>query len=286
MGSTILVNSYNFPPPAPTAYNDPLDWTLIQSWETGSGDMVAIDAAFNGLSGFTGGVIWSLDGTVITLASTGEDRIRSFSCSTPWDPDTATLIATRTVTNAIHLFASADGTLIIYERSTDTMVGVAVTNFTINGSAETGAMNKAASGHSGSVDRSFYPIDDLSYMYVDGPGLTRIRQVDFTGGAGDFDNPILGQESTINWTQNGSVGGSKISKDGTRIYRGAGTAGVEILEMSTPFDLSTITSIGTFDNDAEVGFSVDTVWVNPEDTTEVWVVGTSGLQLARMATNA
>lgn len=289
MVSTILVNQYNFPAPAPSDYNDPLDWTLIQAWDTGAGDMTAIDTAFGGFPRGSTGVIWSLDGSIITLGSTSNDTVRSFSCSTPWDPDTATLIATRGVTNPTHMFANKAGTIIWYIRATDTYVEIPVSNFTITGSAEGSTMNKADAGFSGSSDVSIYPVDDFSSMIIDGPP-TDFKRIDFSP-AGDLDSRALGTEydiggQSVPWTQNGGIGGSKISKDGTRIYRGAGSQGVEILEMTTPFDESTLKSLGTFDNEVEVTFRPDSVWVNPEDTTEVWIQGdNTGMQLARMATN-
>ena len=280
-----------FSPSIPFDYNDPLDWTTIQRWRVADGDMTAISTAFGGQSDGRRGVIWSLDGTVITLASSSSDSILSFSCSTPWDPDTATNITGRAVTNPGHLFASKDGSKIWVHRVGDQFVEIpaaAGLPWMVAGGAvpEDSNATKADFGFSGSSDMSIYPFDDFSGAIIDGPP-TDYRRFDVTPD-GNLDALTLDTLFDIagKWTQNASIGGSKVSKDGLRIYRGAGSQGVEILEMSSPFNIASLTSIGNFDNDVEVGFRPETVWTNPEDTTEFWVTGNvGGLELARMAAN-
>lgn len=273
---------------APTELGNPLDWTLIQNWRFADGDMVAIGAAFLGDPDGRPGVIWSPDGTVITLASNSDVMI-SFSCSTPWDPDTATWIQQRGVTNPGHMFANKDGTQIWVDRVGDNFVNIPASNFVVALIAvpETSGMTKAERGFTGSADTSYYPVDDFSACYMDGDTVSgnRVHRIDFSPD-GNLDAPSIGPDDPINWTQNGSIGGSKVTKTGRDIYRGAGAQGVERLQFGTPFDATTLVSLGTFDNETEVGFRPETVWFNPEDTTEVWITGdVGGLELARMLTN-
>lgn len=292
MVSTILVNSYNFPPPPPTEYNSPLDWTLIEAWDTRNAtddnEMASIDAAFSGQPRGSSNIIWSPDGTILTMASTAEDRIRSFSVSLPFDPDTATLIATRSVTNPIHMFANKDGSLIWLDKAADTYTEYPASNFVIGGGAILSTMTKAEAGFTGSTDLNYYARDDFAYVICNGDTVSgfRVRRIDFSP-SGDLDNPALGSLSTIDWTASGGIGSSKISKDETSIYRGRNALGVETLKMTVPGDTSTMSQFAIDDMIAEVGgWFIDAVWINPEDTTEVWCVGDNGgVQLARMATN-
>lgn len=266
----------------PTDYPDPSGWTLIQQWRVADGDMAAIDAAFNARSDGRSGIVWSPDGTRLTLGSFGDDSVRTFSCSTPFDPDTASLLASRNVTNPGHLFTNDLGTIMWYERSNDTTVAIPISNHTISANAESSSMTKAQAGFSGSSDVTIYPLNDFSAMYIDGPP-TDVRRIDFSPN-GDLDSRILGASVNTTWTQNGSIKATKLSQDGTRIYRAAGSQGIEVLEMSTPFDVTTMTSLGTFAIPALT--NIEAVFINPADTSEVWVSGNIGrLELARLATN-
>lgn len=280
---------------APVTYTDPDTWTLIDFWRVADGDMTVIDNAFGNQSDGRSGSIWSLDGTVLTLASFGNDTIRSFSCSTPFDPDTATLIATRSQTNPGHLFANADGSSIYTLATPDTIFEFATLSpFVIPTNAQlasaTSALTKAEMGWSGSTDPSYYPLDDFSALYTDGPisSTAAVKRIDFTT-PGDLDTEVLGANFfSENWTVNSAIKGSKVSKEGTRIYRGVGAPGIEIIEFSTPYLTTSMSLIGTFDNPAEWGtFRPEHVWINPEDTSEVMIAGNTGrLEIYRMATNA
>lgn len=279
-------------PRFPTVYNSPADWTLIQAWDTAVGDMVAIKSAFNDSPRGSTNMVLSPDGIHLTLGSTNDDTIRTFSLSTPFDPDTATLISTRNALNPGHMFANKVGSILWVERATDTYEVFPMSNFILGQGSTEGTMNKAEAGFAGSGDLTYYARDDFAYLIADGPITdpspgVRVRRIDFVP-PGDLDNPFLGPLSGIDWSQNGGVPGSKISKDETTIYRALGSSGIEILKMSTPGDPSTMSFFSIDDIQVEITFLPDSVFMNPENTTEVWIVGDNGssqIQLARMLTN-
>ena len=278
------------PPPPPSEYNSPADWTLIENWDTNNSlddnEMAAINSAFNSSPRGSGGA-FSPDGTKLTLCSTSDDTIKTFTLSTPWDPDTASETSTRNTVNPTHLYINAEGTQLWVLASPDTIYNHACTDFVFDGAAATSAAAKGEFGYNGSGDGGYYPAGDFSSMIWDGNqvGLgDRTRRGIFTP-SGNLDSFSLSPLVPMDYIRSASTGGSKISNDGTTYYRGRGSSGIERVVMSTPYDPGTMTTT-IFDMDAEIGFRPSYIVINPDDTSQVWIVGdNTGLQLARMATN-
>jgi len=272
----------------PTQFNSPLDWTLIQAWDTNLGDMTFIDTTFGGLARGSGG-FWNLDGTRLTLHSSSQDTTRTFAVPTPWDPDSvASQISAFSVTNESHLYANEDGTIMWSLGTGDEIKERALTDWAVTNSTELSDSNKADRGHSGSNDGGYYPNNEFTQLISDGGPSNRTQGSSITGAAGDLDTISNDEGVAFNlWTSNaGAIGGSKISKDGLKIYRGIGAGGIQTITLSTPFNVVGGTTVDD-DIEAEITFRPKYVLVNPEDTTEVWCIGDNGggLQMARMATN-
>lgn len=276
----------------PTLFNTPDDWTVLEEWDTRNGvgmnEMASIEAAFNGTPGGSS-VVWNPDGTRITLASSGDDTIRSFICSTPWDPDTASLTATRARTNPSHLFMNRQGSqLLSLVVVGDLIENFPCSNFIIGAGAVTSDIGKNELGYIGSGDGSYYPEHDFNSFLWDGRlqfGDERCRRVTLTPN-GNLDSFVLGTATDPTYTVNAAIGASKISLDGTKYYRGVGASGVELITMSTPFDPATISFVEYDIVPSKVSFFIESIFVNPDNTSEVWATGSnSGMQLARIKTN-
>ena len=280
--------------PFPINYNNPDNWTLIEQWDTNNGvgmnEMASIDAAFNG-SPRASGPCWSPDGTRLTLGSSSDDTIRSFILSTPWDPDTASLTASRAVTNPSHMFMNASGsqlwTLVVVG---DLIRNYPCSNFIITGLDISSDMTKQEAGYTGSGDGSFYATRNFESMMFDGRlqfGADRTRFITFTP-AGNLDAPSFGDAVDPVYNVNATLGGSKISNDGLNYYHGIGSQGVRWIQMTTPFDPTTI-SISDHNILPEInGLRPQYVTVNPDNFSEIWIQNdaSGGMQLARMLTNA
>ena len=69
-------------------------WTVADDWTTAVGELSVIENAFlaSGGSVRDGTLHWSPDGSILTLSSSAADDTKMFSCSTAFDPDTATQV--------------------------------------------------------------------------------------------------------------------------------------------------------------------------------------------------
>jgi len=274
-------------------YNNPDQWTVIEEWDTNNGvgmnEMASINTAFGGQPRGSS-VVWNPDGTRLTLASSSDDTIRSFICSTPWDPDTASLTASRSRTNPSHLFMNASGSqLLSLVVVGDLIENFPCNNFIITASAITSDITKQELGYIGSGDGSYYPTRNFERFLWDGRlqfGEERCRDVNLTP-SGNLDSFVLGTATDPTYNVNAAIGGSKISNDGLNYYRGRGSSGVEKVTMTSPYDPATISFVEYDIVPSIVSFFIESIFVNPDDTTEVWATGdnSGGLQLARIATN-
>lgn len=276
---------------APEIFGDPDDWTLIEGWDTNNGlddnEMAAIDSAFGG-NPRGSSVIWSPDGTIITLCSDVQARIRSFTCSIPFDPDTATELAVRSVSNIEFMFANRSGSIIWgMVLVNDEISAMPASNFVIGTGSELSDINKSEVGWTGGGDGIYYCKNNLDDFLWDGrnPTIGRVRRVT-PSLAGNLDSFSTGPIETAPYSVSTGIGPSKISNDGKCFYRGVGAPGVEFVEMDNAMDMSS-TTVTVRDISTTVGFFVKGIWINPDNTSEVWCVGSNsgGLQLARMATN-
>lgn len=263
-------------------------WSLIQEWDAGVGDLTAIDTAFSSAGGFAG-LIWSPDGTLLTLCSTGDDTVKTFTCSTAFDPDTATETATRAVTNPRIMGADAAGTMLFI----NTLVGDLIENYpftghTIGAGAVTSDITKAEAGFVGSADGAAAIGPDADYILWAGPNTDEYLKYITTPG-GDLDSFTVDTshlDNTVNPTL--VVLYSPITADGLLWIEGvAGTPAIRFLELTDPLDVTTL-SVGANQSLAALS-SQDPIqaWFDPSDTSEIWTVGSAGadIQLSRFATN-
>ncbi len=276
--------------PYPVNYGNPDNWTFIEGWDTNNigpdnNEMPSIFTAFNDVPRGAG-ACWNPQKTLLTLSSSSDDTIRTFALSTPNDPDTATLIATRAAVNPGHLYMNASGTqLMTLVIVGDLIRNYPCNNFTISALDVSSDVHKGEFGYNGSGDGTYYPTRNFESIIWDGNqiGLGNRSRRGIFSPAGNFDSFSLGPLETIPYTRNAAIGGSKISNDGLSFYRGNGN--IEWMQMTDPYDISTVSFTS---HTITWGFPSDYVIVDPDNFTEVWIVGdnSSGLQLARMATNA
>jgi len=266
-------------------------WSLIQEWDAGLGEITAIDAAFSSAGGFSG-IVWNPSGTLLTLASTGNDTVRTFTCSTPWDPDTATLTATRAVSNPRIMGDGQTGSqLFINTVVGDVIENYPFTGYTIGAGAITSDITKANAGFSGSSDGSAVIGPDGDYMYWAGPanaGADEVLKYITTPG-GDLDSFTVVATETDAAINNGlTVLYSPLTADGKLWIEGvAGSPILRFFELTSALDITTLTVGANQSLAALTSQNPVAIWFNPADTREVWTQGSNGadIQLARFATN-
>lgn len=271
------------PTTIPPAFGAPSgDWELINQWQTSAGDLAAISAAFNG-SPRGEGLSWSPDGTVLTLCSGGDDSICSFGCSTPFDPETATLINKLAVTNPQSLHWNSSGTqLMVNVINGDFWVNYPGSGFVIGNGPSTSAIAKANVGYTSGDGNAFFH-KDFEYFCWEGNN-DEIKYITTPGG--DLSNfNVVNTFSPLGATVNLIIGYSPLTKDEKMTIRGTGS--VAFVTMAAPTDIDSI----TFGPDQFLGSLTYVlpkhVWFNPLDTSEIWcIANTQGIKLCRLRTNA
>jgi len=260
-------------------------WTLIDEWETSAGDLASISAAFNGSPRGTN-LWWSPDGTVLTLGSSSDDTVKSFSCSTPFDPETASQISTLGILNPSSLRMNDAGT----QCYINIVVGDVWANFpasghTFSGLASTSDIDKSELGFTGSSDGNALFAPDGSYILWDG-GNGSDETVDVQTTGGDFDSPVEIDRQLYPETVTLGIGKSRLYDGQKKWLQGNGAPGIAFCEMDAARDIATI-SIGVAQSVAGLTFvRPREIWFNPADTREVWALGDqTGIKLARFATN-
>lgn len=264
-------------------------WTAENEWTTETGDLSGIESAMTFLR--ADGIAWSPDGSTLTLTNMGDDVIYSFNCSTPWDPNTASLVTSRGVTNANGLVMNEAGTLLF----SLTVVGDQIssypcTNHRINTSGTAKHMTKGDVGFSGSADGSFSASFDLQTVIWNGTdGGDAAKRISVP--SGDLDSPTVNQ-TYVNAAINPSAanGESQVTLDGKTYLKCLGSQGFAFRRMSTAWDLSTVASWS--DNQSvqsitTLDFRPEQVWFNPKDTRYVWAKydGSGFLRMVQFATN-
>jgi len=279
----------------PTVFNDPSNWTLIQLWDTRLGDMANMITGMGG-DAFNNGFAWSYDGSRLTICNPGSSgHIYTFTCSTPFDPDTAGITPTADRAAGLALVPSSlqfndSGSRAYAMRfGHDFIHAFACSGFVVGLATETSTLSKGDVGFTGAQEGGFIiHVDDSTVLWNGQDTLAVIKKISLAP-AGDLSaftvdgTEIIDPPISVN-THN--IGQSVLSLDGASFYQ-CNTL-ISLVTMATPGDINTL-SFGPFidiDDVLGLGFLITRVWVNPNDTSEIWVgSSTSGVQLARLATN-
>ena len=275
----------------PTACTDPSGWTLIEKWDSRLGDLDDLATAMG--TAWQDGFAWSYDGTKLTIANAVSDFVHTIICSTPFDPSTAstTVAAEFAITNPSSIQFNDDGSLIYLLRNPhDFIYNIAADDFVVDGNTLISFINKAQAGFTGASEGGqSLSVDDVNILWEGTTGLDEELKEITMDPVGDLGAFTVDATEGINppvVTVTHSIGMSVQSLDRGNFYKT--NASISLATMSTPGDLSTL-SYGSFidlNTIHSLNFLVVRVWINPNDTSEVWVGGlTSGMQLARFATN-
>lgn len=280
-----------------TDYPDPSNWTLLDEWDSRQGDLTYITGQqnFPRMYGFS----WSYDGTRLHTCNTSDDRIYEFTCTTPFDPNTANAVTSVAVTNPTNLRWSDNGLSVYYieivgdeiqERSK-----VSGTPFSLTGMSLGSNITKSDVGFTGSADGCFiWDALDPTNFFWEGAISTARRLKRFTlSPAGDLDgfteqqNVAAPGNLTVSVSQTSTV----LSADKTKYYRIQSQSGVRLMTLSSPLDISSITVGALTDIDQQFAnsWTIRDIWINPNDTSVVWVAGESGsggVQFAKFSTGA
>jgi hypothetical protein len=258
-------------------------------WDTANGDLGFLFATNgnNRIDGFA----WSPDGSVLTISNGLTDVIQSFECSTPFQPNTASLATSRAVTNGNTIQFNDEGSLLF----TTTVVGDQIssypcTNYKINTTGTIKHLTKSDVGFTGSPDGSWSASFDLDTVFWSGDdGSDAIKKIATPDG--DLDNFTVNQ--TYNNTSinpSASRGESHTTLDGKLFIKCNGSSGLRFRRMTTANDLSTV--IDWLTNQAVNSLSVidmrpSHIWFNPKDTRYIWVSDdpSSRAQFCRYKTN-
>ena len=280
----------------PTAFTDPSTWTLIQSWDSRDGDMADIVTAMSTNFGFRG-FAWSYDGTKYTHLNAGDAKIYTFTCSTPFDPETTgvSITAERAGTVPTSLQYSDDG-LYGYKLAPNhesIVVFDCPAPFVVGADAATSSVSKGAAGFSGIWEGDFsIGMDGTTVLYhgvINGGADEVIKQL-FLSIQHDLSsfavNDTVSNNPPVNLATP-NAGESVLSLDNSSFYQ-CHQPNIYLAIMSSTADLSTLTYNAAFNIRGDNGFTWDPVrvWINPNDTEFAWIGGTvSGWQLAKFATN-
>jgi hypothetical protein len=276
----------------PTSFTDPSVWTIEGEWNTNDGDMAGIVSAMTTVR--NNGFWWNPDGTRLHVCNTSDDGIRTFTCSTPFDPDTASNLTNKGETNPNHPKVNGAGSKVLWIRNVgDEISHWPANNYTISGGAgEDSDITKSDVGFTGNQDGTFTCDKDMTYLLWLGEVGTTSNIKYITVGAGtDLDN------FTVQATQNIETpmptvekGLSMLSLDELSFYLCEGGAGVRLVTMDEPHDIATI-NFGTIEDlDTQFtspisGWNILHIWIDPANTQYVWVGGDdSGMQLAKFNT--
>jgi hypothetical protein len=264
-------------------------WTVDAEYSEAAGDLTSILATMSirRCDGFA----WAPDGSAITISDANDDVIRSYNCSTAWNPNTASLFSSRAVTNGSGVHFNESGSLLISQTVVgDQIVSYPCTNHRILGSGSTKTLTKASVGFSGSADGSWASSFDLDTIFWSGPdGGDAFKRISVPGG--DLDNFSVDQ-TYVNGDINPNAGSSEsqVTIDGKLFIRAQGSQGLRFRRMTTANDLSTV--LNWLDAQAVNGLAVldhrpSRIWFNPKDTSYVWTsdVGGSNLEFVRFKTN-
>jgi hypothetical protein len=247
--------------------------------------MSAITAAMTtkGQAGFA----WSPDGTKLTISSEADQAVRTFTCSTAFDPDTATLTATKTVTNPQGMQFVEDGAFFIVTAvNGDVHQKYPATDYVVNAAGALASdVDKSEAGLDGTGDgcQGFHTDGTWSYWIGEQTTTQDEYFVYETYTGGDLDLDAVGDSLDITLTgltpsPNQIL--SHPSTDGLKWYFVSGGSAV-LLQVTTLGDLSTFSNGSSTNLGALVGaWSPTMVWID--------LGGDTGgeIQLAKFITGA
>lgn len=269
-------------------------WVVAEDWSRAQGELTNIWNAFVAQGGNPRDAIlwWSPDGTVLTLGSSSADNTLVFSCSTPWDPDTASQIFNLFVTNESWGHYNTAGTRYVGISSTDTYRMRAASGHGISNATVLSDVSKTEVGFTSSTDAPAIWGPDLDYalwMGGDGGG-DAIKDVSFP--SADLDSWVV--ESTYNHGSINPSGQSVSNLDATETmcYEGAGSAGCYIISFDSPREITSFARSSVYDLRTNVPASFDfrpgSIWFDPNNTRYLWMVAdpTNNLQIVKYDTGA
>jgi len=283
----------------PTTFTDPSGWTLVGEWDTRDGtgidgDLSSIDAYYTFPRGH--GIYWNSAGTLLTICNASDDQLTTFTCSTPFDPETATALTADGDVNPGNAKFYLSGLAYAFLRAGDNIdrypssSAYAVKGQPIGGRHST--ISKADIGYTGSSDGFWTAPPNLSYILWHAPdGSSPFHNFlhYITTPGGDLSAFTLQASEDIE-AQEPAIGGhlSDLSKDELSFYLCKGTNGIRLVTLTTATDVSTVSygpdrDIGSQFNSAAGQWDIDSVWIDPNNTRYVWVMGDTGSQQIQMA---
>lgn len=280
-------------------YCPPSNWTLVQEWRTNDADMSGIDTYFGaGMAGILT-FAWSPDGTKLTIgnADNSFDEIGTFACSTPFDPDTAASSPTGTplsLLNPVWSFFVGDGTTLY----TNGVVGDFIRRYDLGTAYE---VTSGATLHSditktdvdlgGNLDAPFTPGRSGLPIYWQGAATSPIEgAMSHLFGSLDLDAISHTLYRDPSFSPNDANDWSMLSTNNLSWYAAVGVAGVYLITIKSEGALETPGMVATGPTDISAslnGWDPDMIWIDPLDTTYVWVAASAGteFQMAKWATN-
>ena len=266
-------NANKFPLGAPEVL-DPSAYTLEDMWNldgsnSPTGQVTNLAGYFT--SGGINGMCWSDDGTLLTIANGGDDKVKTLTCSTPWDPSSVpasdAVVGNVGITNPYNVGFSDDGATWWCLDGTDTLrvfKDQCSTPYVVGGTAtSTEAKNGSAFSLGGSADGpAWISRDGLQAFWFradSSPVIDNFMRHCTMTTPWDLDT-LQAYDSEVTDGQLG-VGGPSIngmmivSDDGTKMILGAAAGGsCRLIEMATANDVSlanlTLNTVDTtsFDN--------------------------------------
>lgn len=245
------------------------------------------------------GFAWSQDGTKLAIANTSDDNIKVFTCSTPFDPDTAggspSVFGITNPWGGLHYNKAGTKIASIYVVG-DVIAQWNCSSHVLSDNVVDSNLTKAEGGHSGTQDGPFTCNQDMSRIYWFGDS-DRFNRIGLSP-AGDFDSFSLDQTATP-FSQNFNLGSQittmNLGEDAFYITIGGTATNLRLYEMSTAQDTSTCSLTGTFDCNTITGtrpggssWRADKCWIDPEDTTHIWVAvefGVTDMAFAKLKLN-
>jgi len=265
-------------------------WTVKEEWDIG--DLPFIESA-GGFSGDPCGdtLAWSLDGTRITLSSGAntQDIIRTFQCSTPFDPSTAfSQVSVQQKLNPGNgVFNGAGTAFYCIHTVGDEIAQFGATQFALNNQAgELSDITKGNVGFTSSTDGGFTINAAGSILFWMGRNGGN-RWATFNIPAGNLDAFTTLADVTAPVSIDTS--GQKMNAAGNLIVQTRGSNGIRFLTFD---DLQTLGSpVAGADQSLAALTAIDIrpekVWFNPNDTREIWLSDEEGggVQLGCYFTN-
>jgi hypothetical protein len=276
----------------PQDYNDPSNWTVHQEWDSRNGDLAGIIAAFTFPR--SQNLAWSPDGVFLTMGGSSDDTMVSFTCSTPFDPNTATATRTRSFSNPNGVkFGNGDHFYFIHTVGDEISQYLSGSGgYWIGSGAELSDITKANVGFSGSTDGPMTFAHDNTYFLWMGDSVAGLvlKVIDIPGG--DLDAFSVFDTAAYPHGVSTVLPLSPLSADGLNWYNTGGSQGVRLLTLQGFKDPANSVA-GSYTAYADMGSPVidirpEHIWIDPFDTAQVWVIddeGANEIQIGCINTN-